>query len=138
MASTIEQAGTIAFRASRGRLEVLVIRARRDRHHRVFPKGHIDAGEDAAEAALRETEEEAGVIGRIIQALEPPLEFHDGRARVRVRYFLVEATAEREPDEDGRDPRWLSPEDALDLLTHEGARDVLRAALPHMTRHASS
>jgi diadenosine hexaphosphate hydrolase (ATP-forming) len=30
--------------------------------HWVFPKGHIDPGESALEAALREVEEEAGVV----------------------------------------------------------------------------
>lgn len=137
MAATVEQAGTVVFRAVGGRLEVLVIRARRDREHWIFPKGHIDPGEDAAGAALREAEEEAGVIGRIVHALEPALEFHDGRSQVRVQYFLVEATAERTPDEDDRDPAWLSPEAAFDTLTHRGARDMLRLALPHMSRRVA-
>jgi 8-oxo-dGTP pyrophosphatase MutT (NUDIX family) len=134
MAATVEQAGTVVFRAIDGRIEVLLIRARRDPAHRIFPKGHIDPGEDAAGAALREAEEEAGVIGRIVQALDP-LEFHDGRSPVRVHYFLVEATGARTPDEDDRDPVWLSPEGALDTLTHRGARDMLRLALPHMSQH---
>ncbi len=137
MALAVEQAGTVVFRAVGGRLEVLVIRARRDPGHRIFPKGHIDPGEDAAGAALREAEEEAGVIGRVVQAIEPALEFHDGRSQVRVQYFLVEATAERTPDEDDRDPAWLSPEAALDTLTHRGAREMLRLALPHMSRHVA-
>ncbi len=137
MAATVEQAGTLIFRAVDGRLEVLVIRARRDPQHWIFPKGHIDPGEDAHAAALREAEEEAGVIGRVVQPLEP-LEFHDGRSVVRVQYFLVEATAARTPDEDDRDPAWLSPEAALDTLTHRGARELLRLALPHMARHVSA
>lgn len=137
MGATVEQAGTVVFRSVEGRLEVLVIRARRDPQHWIFPKGHIDPGEDAGAAALREAEEEAGVIGRLVQPLEP-LEFHDGRSAVHVQYFLVEATAGRAPDEDGRDPAWLSPEAAMDTLTHRGARELLRLALPHMARYVSA
>lgn len=39
------------------------------RHHPgelVFPKGKVEAGEDAGSAAKRETEEEAGIAGQII------------------------------------------------------------------------
>ena len=60
-----------------------------------LPGGNVERGETPEQGAIREAEEEAGVIGRVVQAIEPALEFHDGRSQVRVQYFLVEATAER-------------------------------------------
>jgi ADP-ribose pyrophosphatase YjhB (NUDIX family) len=46
--------------------------ARTDRHGRLLwslPKGHIEAGESAEQAAVREVEEETGIIGVIIGEL---------------------------------------------------------------------
>ncbi len=42
-----------------------------ERHNNVwlFPKGHIDPGENAAEAAIREVKEESGLTARIIEKL---------------------------------------------------------------------
>src|SRR5690554_3617470 len=42
-----------------------------ERHNKVwlFPKGHIDPGETAPEAALREVKEESGLSARIIERL---------------------------------------------------------------------
>ena len=34
-----------------------------------LPKGHIDAGESAADAAMREVREETGVEGRLVEKL---------------------------------------------------------------------
>src|SRR6476646_10600368 len=46
--------------------------ARTDRHGRLLwslPKGHIEAGETAEQAAIREVEEETGIIGSVVAPL---------------------------------------------------------------------
>lgn len=55
-AAEVEGAGGVVFRADGA---VLVLRHLEGSW--VFPKGHLDPGEDALSAALREVEEEAGV-----------------------------------------------------------------------------
>lgn len=56
-------AGCVPIRLSDSK--VCLINSRSNPSKLVFPKGGIDAGEDAKEAALRETWEEAGLKGEI-------------------------------------------------------------------------
>lgn len=54
-----EQADVVPFRRRAGAVEIALITTG-DRKRWLLPKGWIDAGEDASDAALREAEEEAG------------------------------------------------------------------------------
>ena len=58
--SVVEAAGGAVLNANG---ELLMIHLR---EHWDLPKGHIEAGESSAEAALREVEEETGVCGEIV------------------------------------------------------------------------
>ena len=62
----IRQAGSIVFRLDSREPQVLLVTARRNPRNWIFPKGHIEKGETPEEAALRETREEAGVVGDLI------------------------------------------------------------------------
>jgi ADP-ribose pyrophosphatase YjhB (NUDIX family) len=120
----IEQAGGIAVRRDRDRWSVLLVRARKDPSVWIFPKGHIEPGETPDDAALRETQEEAGVNGELVGPIGAPLEFQSGREPVRVQYFLIIATAEAASPE-GRMKRWYPLERAAEQLTFDGARELL-------------
>lgn len=87
----------------------------------MLPKGHIEAGERAEDAALRELREEAGVLGRVVRGLGAR-EF--GPAK-RVAFFLVEATGETRASEERR-PRWCSFDEALAMTRFEETRELLR------------
>jgi 8-oxo-dGTP pyrophosphatase MutT (NUDIX family) len=123
----VPQAGAIVFREDDSRLLVLLVRSKKDPTIWVFPKGHIEQGESAAAAAVRETWEEAGVEGELDGAIGAPLEFESGRELVSVEYFLLRARGEQASPE-GREKRWLSVEDALNALAFESAREKLREA----------
>lgn len=63
-AETLTHAGGIVLRGARGAREVLLVRPlARPEAPWVLPKGHIEPGEDAEAAALREVREESGVQG---------------------------------------------------------------------------
>jgi len=123
----VPQAGGIVIRKGDDRLSVLLVRAKKDPSVWIFPKGHIEPGESAAEAALRETREEAGVDGELVGAIGAPLEFHNGQYDVSVQYFLIRPTSES-ADTDGRAKRWFPLDEALERLKWPDARALLALA----------
>src|SRR3954466_13974423 len=85
----VRQAGGIVVRRERNGLWVLLVRAKRDPTLWIFPKGHIERGVSAADAALRETRAEAGIVGDLVRPVGDPVHFNNGRYDVRVECFLV-------------------------------------------------
>jgi 8-oxo-dGTP pyrophosphatase MutT (NUDIX family) len=125
-AREVEQAGGVVYRLGPDGLEFLLVRAKKDPSHWIFPKGHIEKGETPAIAAVREVEEEAGVTGRVIKELKPSLRFISGREPVNVRYYLIEANDASKLAE--REIKWLPPADAARTITHDDAKRLLIAA----------
>jgi bis(5'-nucleosidyl)-tetraphosphatase len=121
---TIEQAGAIVV-AGQGRdKRLLLITSKRNPEHWLFPKGHVEDGETLEEAALREAEEEAGIRGTIVDTAGS-LSFTVRSESLLVHYFVV-ATDDRGRPEKGRQLEWCSYEEALDRLTFDDNRALLR------------
>jgi 8-oxo-dGTP pyrophosphatase MutT (NUDIX family) len=80
--------------------------ARRDRRGRLLwslPKGHIEDGEGPIEAALREVEEETGIVGRILAPLgviDYWFTAPDRRVHKTVHHYLMEAAGGDLSDDD--------------------------------------
>jgi len=125
--NAVPQAGGIVFRRKDGVISILLVRARRDPTIWIFPKGHIEPGETAADAALRETREEAGVSGDLVGPIGAPSEFQNGRERVRVQYFLIHAVTET-AETDGRDKRWFAFDEAVLAVPYDDMRRLLAEA----------
>jgi ADP-ribose pyrophosphatase YjhB (NUDIX family) len=92
----------------------------------LFPKGHLELLEEAANAAVREVLEETGVTARIINALEISTILLT-RKTITVQYFLMEYVSQGKSIETRR-VGWFPYEKALELLTHEGNRKLLKDA----------
>ena len=120
----VREAGAVAVRYADGQPRVLLVRARRDPREWIFPKGHIEHGETAAEAAVRELDEEAGVGGDVIRSLGT-LEFESGGEEISAEYFLVRARAETREPREGRDRHWCTIEEARGLLSFPDAKRLL-------------
>jgi len=119
--------GVISRRGERGDYEVLLIHRPRRRDW-TFPKGKLEAGETHETCALREVEEETGlrcVLGRELATTS----HRDGQGRLKiVRYWMMdpgEGTAEPRNEVDA--VRWVSLEDAANLLTYPRDRELLSA-----------
>ena len=125
---TVQQAGAIVVREEGGIRRILLVRSKKDPRVWVFPKGHIEAGEEPRVTALREAFEEAGVAGIILGSAGPALTFRSGDQHIAVDYFIVQLTAEMASPE-GRDKLWLPEEEAEAQLAFQNARELLRAAL---------
>jgi 8-oxo-dGTP pyrophosphatase MutT (NUDIX family) len=100
-----------------------------------LPKGHIEAGETAEQAAVREVREETGISGRVVAPL-PGVEYwfvERGRKQVhkQVHYFLLAFlsgdTANYDPTEVSG-ASWFSWDEALTRLTFDNERRVVAAA----------
>lgn len=100
-----------------------------------FPKGHLERGERAATAALREVMEETGLrslklIGAIA-TIEWYFRLHGDLIHKNCQYFLMETDAvETQPQEsEGISAcRWATLSEALDLIRYDNARAVLQQA----------
>jgi 8-oxo-dGTP pyrophosphatase MutT (NUDIX family) len=123
----VHQAGGLVVRHDDDRLAVLLVRAKKDPSIWIFPKGHIEPGESAADAAIREVEEEAGVVAELVGPLGRPQEFQSGKEQVSVQYFLMRARSESASSE-GREKQWFSVDEALRALSFEDARQLVRDA----------
>jgi 8-oxo-dGTP pyrophosphatase MutT (NUDIX family) len=133
LAEFVEQAGAVVYRRGEDGFRVLIVRARKNPTDWIFPKGHIEENESAAQAAVREAEEEAGVTGRVVAPLWPALTFESGGRQLRVHYFLIECTGTLDSKEH-REIAWLPPSGAREQLTHPAARALLTAALDNLPR----
>ena len=111
-----------------------------------LPKGRIDAGESAAETAVREVREETGVEGRLVEKLGDVRyvytatwdEAKGERIFKVVSFFLLRARRGRIGDIDDAmrievaEARWLPLEEAPRLLTYGGEREMAAKAWEKM------
>lgn len=111
----IAQAGAITIKKDRNQEFVLLVRSRKDPSHKVLPKGHIEEGETAQIAALRELQEEAGVVGEIL-GRAGDIEFSRQGSIYHVTYFYCKFIEKSGEGEEGRSPDWYTIEETKDLL----------------------
>ncbi len=99
-----------------------------------LPKGHPEAGESAAEGALREVREEAGVSGELLESLgvvEYTYERSRRRIAKQVEFFLIEYRDGDPADHDHEveQARWMPLSEAATALTYPGEREIVSRAV---------
>lgn len=100
-----------------------------------FPKGHVEAGEDPAQAARREIAEEVGLNCLELRAPLGTIDWFfraGGRLIHKYCHFFLFQSDQGAPvpqaEEGIQRCEWLSVEEALARLTYRNAQDLLRAA----------
>ena len=130
-------AGGVVVRARDGLHHVLLIR---DPYRNWgLPKGHLEAGEDAAAAALREVREETGLerveLGPELGTIEWFFRQEDRIVHKHCAFFLmVSEDGEVEPQisEGITECVWLPPDQAIARVTYDNAREMIRVALQRL------
>lgn len=126
-------AGGVVFRFDEGRPLFLLIR---DSYRNWgFPKGHVEPGEAAEAAALREVREETGLAGLELRGPVATIDWYfrfRGRLIHKVCHFFL-----METDDEATSPqaaegitacRWAPFEEAMSAISYANARDVLQRA----------
>lgn len=120
-------AGGIVYRRVEGGIEVAIAEQRDRITHRTntrLPKGKIDPGESAADAAVREVAEEIGLRARVVAALgSVAYDYAEDSEPVfkEVHYFLMEWVPGEPLELDGEMDRtyWSAIDEAEKKLTFE-------------------
>lgn len=124
--STFTHAGGVVSRIVDGQREYLLVEASDSPGLWVLPKGHIEPGETAETAAVREVEEEGAVRAAIVGRAGDTEYVARGKA-VRTIFFLMRYVADVTVAEK-RGRAWHRYEDARNLLPFDNLRRVLTQA----------
>jgi 8-oxo-dGTP diphosphatase len=110
-----------------------------DRHGAwTFPKGHLDAGESSAQAAIREVYEETGItgtLGALVASITYPVTKKGQEHLKQVDFFLMatdQLTVHLQAEEGIDDYRWVTPAEAQSLISYPQVNMVVQQALAHL------
>ncbi len=106
-------------------------------HVLALPKGHIDPGENALQAATREVREETGILAEPIRELGQTRYWYrrEGRSVGKtVTFYLFAYLSGDTADHDHEvlEARWIDLREALTELSYEGERKMIELALEHL------
>jgi 8-oxo-dGTP pyrophosphatase MutT (NUDIX family) len=113
MSFVCQQAAVIPYRIARKGLEIALVTSARGRRW-IVPKGSVEVGERTWQAAVRETLEEAGLVGVVRREPLGSYEYRKRGVRFRVDVFLmrVSTVLDEWPEDDVRERCWMTLDEA--------------------------
>jgi phosphohistidine phosphatase len=120
MARVHQQAAVIPYRIRKERVEVALVTTSRGRGW-VIPKGSVDDGERPRDAAIREAEEEAGLLGVVPRKPIGRYRRNKGNHSCQVDVYLMRVTDVLDYwlEDKLRRRRWMRIPDAAACLREE-------------------
>jgi phosphohistidine phosphatase len=133
-----DQAAAVPIRIRDGEVEVCLIRRRGMRGWGI-PKGHIENGDTAVEAAINEAREEAGLVGRIDDPAVGTYSYSkwEGRLTVCVYVMHVLDVLPVWEEIDVRERSWTTLDEAGRRLEHHPVSPLWTAIAAVAIRSAS-
>ena len=129
-------AGGVTFQSTNDGYEVALIKTTSEGRWQL-PKGHIDPGETAEQAAVREVREEAGVESEIVSAIDNVDYWYVdrwGKEPIRthkyVHFFLMKYISGSTDDHDHEvtEARWFEINDAIERLSFPAEKAIVKKA----------
>ncbi|MFC7166539.1 bis(5'-nucleosyl)-tetraphosphatase [Halospeciosus flavus] len=125
-------AGAILYRDTRGRREYLLLKSRPGDWE--FPKGGVEGDEELQQTAIREVKEEAGIEDfRLLDGFRDDYDYvfeaNGKRIHKTVHLFVAKSfEASAELSNEHSDLQWRDYEQAINTITQDGPREILRDA----------
>jgi 8-oxo-dGTP pyrophosphatase MutT (NUDIX family) len=125
-------AGAILFRSTREEREYLLLKSRPGDWE--FPKGGVEGEEELQQTAIREVEEEAGISDfRLLDGFREDYDYvfqANGDTIHKTVHLFVARSFETsaELSHEHSDHQWRDYDQAVNTITQDGPRDVLRDA----------
>lgn len=123
MARLIRQAAALAIRDNR-----VCMVSSRNRKRWVIPKGQIEKGQSATDAALAEAWEEAGLLGSIESESLGTFIYTKNNLEHHVVVYAMLVSGERDewPEGDFRQREWVTIEEALSRIDEVELRQLVQ------------
>ncbi|HEX4214840.1 MAG TPA: NUDIX hydrolase [Candidatus Dormibacteraeota bacterium] len=122
----VRAAGGVVCRAGPGGLLEVAIIHRPTRDDWSLPKGKLEPGEEPLDAALREVEEETGMRCDLLEPVgETSYVDRKGRDKTVLYWLMRPVSGTFEPGDEVDVLRWLTPEEALVVMSYEQDRELI-------------
>lgn len=130
--------GAVIYTRIAGELRYLLVQSK-DRHFWGFSKGHVEAGEMKEAAAIREIKEETNLDVTVNTDFTAETRYPLKNGKTKISIFYVSEVA---PDVETTKQlaeisaiQWFDYETALNTLTFDNLKDVLRKANTYLTQN---
>jgi bis(5'-nucleosidyl)-tetraphosphatase len=120
--------GAVVYNTLGSSLEFLIIKHKNGEHWG-FPKGHVEQGESEEETAIREVYEETGIKIEITTGFTHRMKYSPKVGTVKEVVYFIGASKDKDvkcQESEIEDFKWLKLRDAVDSVTHENSRKLLR------------